>query len=102
MKKVLTLTVVLLCGSLLVLSIAEGLVGAVVAMESDNYAINRDVVGSGGGPGASASFALKGTIGQGVVGSPSSASYGLCSGYWCDGEVVHSIYLPLVLRSSVS
>jgi hypothetical protein len=45
--KVITLTIVFLCGLLLV--------GAVTAMESDNYAINWDVVGSGGEPSASTS-----------------------------------------------
>jgi hypothetical protein len=97
--KVVTLTIVLLCGLLLVLSIAEGLVGAVLAMESDNYAINWDVIGSGGEPSTSASFALNGTIGQGVVGSSSGDSYGLCGGYWCGGEIAYNIYLPLVLRN---
>ncbi len=91
--KMIALTIVLLCGLLLV--------GAVMAMESDNYAINWDVVGSGGETSTSTSFALAGTIGQGVVGSQSSASYGLCSGYWCSGEAAYSIYLPLVLRGSV-
>jgi hypothetical protein len=90
--KVFTLTTVLLCGLLLA--------GAVLAMESDNYAINWDVIGSGGEPSTSASFALNGTIGQGTVGSLSSDSYGLCGGYWCGGEIAHNIYLPLVLRNT--
>jgi len=97
--KVIALTIALLCGLLLVPSIAKGLAGAVMAMESDNYAINWDVIGSGGEPGISTSFALDGTIGQGVVGSSSGDSYGLCGGYWCDGEIAYSIYLPLVMHN---
>ncbi len=93
--KVITLTAVLLCGLLLA--------GAVMAMESANYAINWDVVGNGGRPSTSASFALDGTIGQGVVGSSANTSYGLCGGYWwCGGETAYNnnkVYLPIVLHN---
>jgi hypothetical protein len=74
----------------------------VPAMESDNYAINWDVMGSGGGPVSSASYALYATIGQAAIDSKSSTTYGLCSGYWCGTEVelepAYAAYLPLVLR----
>ena len=74
--------------------------GAVLLMESGNYAINWDVIGSGGEPSTSVSFAHGGTIGQGIVGLSSSASYGLCGGYWCIGEIETHIYLPLVMQNN--
>jgi hypothetical protein len=74
--------------------------GDVLLMESGNYAINWDVIGSGGEPSTSVSFALGGTIGQGIVGLSSSASYGLCGGYWCIGEIETHIYLPLVMQNN--
>ena len=87
--------VIILCGLLLVSSL-----GAVMAMESTNYAINWDVVGSGGEPSAATSFVLNGTVGQGIVGSSSGVSYSLCSGYWCAGVTEIHIYLPLVMQSN--
>lgn len=87
--------VVILCGLILVPS-----TGAVMTMESGNYAINWDVIGSGGEPSTSVSFALGGTIGQGMVGLSSSASYGLCGGYWCLGEIETHIYLPLMMQNN--
>jgi hypothetical protein len=75
------------------------LVGPATAMESDNFAINWDVMGGGGEPIASDNFALNGTIGQGVIGLKSSTNYSLCSGYWCGAVLEYAIYLPLVLRN---
>ena len=93
-REVITL-VIILCGLLLVTSI-----GAVMAMESANFTINWDVIGSGGKLSTSASFALDGTIGQSASGSSSGASYNLCSGYWCAGEIEVHIYLPLVMQNN--
>jgi hypothetical protein len=47
-----------------------------------NFAIDRYVIGGGGGGYSSASFALVGTVGQTVVGYSSSATFGLDSGFW--------------------
>ena len=44
--------------------------------------INWQVISSGGTKGTSANFGLNGTIGQTVVGSGSSASFGLSHGFW--------------------
>jgi hypothetical protein len=88
-RKITALTAALLCILLLV--------GTAAAMGSDHYAINWDVMGGGGEPINSASYAINATIGQGAIGFKSSANYGLCGGYWCGG-VECRVFLPLVLR----
>lgn len=59
--------------------------------------INWQVISSGGTEGTSASYEMKGTLGQPAVGFGSSASYGLSQGFWQDfgcceqrGDVDHS------------
>ncbi len=48
---------------------------------------------------SSASYALRGTLGQTGVGTGiSSSSYSLCLGFWCGGGE-YRIFLPLVLRN---
>ena len=90
-RKVMVLSVALLCGLLLA--------GLVRAMSLASYAINWDVIGGGGGPISSASYALNSTIGQAVVGVATDANDELCSGFWCGAAAEYSIYLPLVLRN---
>lgn len=71
------------------------------ALAANGYAITRSVMGGGGGRATGGVYALNGTIGQAVVGSASSGSHTLCTGFWC-GLTLHPIYrlhLPLVLRS---
>ncbi len=46
--------------------------------------INWQVISSGGSNGTTASYEMRGTLGQPVVGLGSSASYGLSQGYWQD------------------
>lgn len=57
------------------------------------------VIGGGGGHAEAAPYALDGTIGQAMVGVVSSASYELCSGFWCGAAAQYRVYLPLVLRN---
>jgi putative copper export protein len=89
-RKIAALTAALLCLLLLV--------GQVAAMGSDDYAVNWDVIGGGGEPIASTNFALNATVGQGAIGLKSSASHGLCTGYWCGAAVEAKVFVPLVLR----
>jgi hypothetical protein len=84
--------IALLCGLLAV--------STAMAMDSDNFAIEWDVLGGGEVPSASDNFAVNGTIGQTVIGASDSVSYAACLGYWCGAAVEHSIYLPLVLRAA--
>ncbi len=46
--------------------------------------INWQVISSGGTEGTSASYDMRGTLGQPAVGFGSSASYGLSQGFWQD------------------
>jgi len=62
----------------------------------------RHVIAGGGGDGTSASFRLRGTIGQPVVGQSTSASTTLQTGYWSrsssSGPTADAVYLPLAIR----
>jgi hypothetical protein len=91
-KRMLPAAAIVLAGILL-------LVSPTPAMESDHYAINWDLIGSGGGPISSTSYALNATIGQASIGFKSSSNYDLCSGFWCGAEVAYDVYLPMVLRN---
>ena len=77
------------------------LAGSALAMESDNYKLDwfTPLTGSGGGAASSATYAINFTIGQTVIGTPDSANYEGCLGYWCGRAAEHKIYLPLVLRN---
>lgn len=81
------------------------LAGAVWAMSSANYAIQWDVIGSGGGPTSSASYVLKSTVGQAAIGASHSASYRLGAGYWYGvtalvplPSAAYRIHLPIVMK----
>ncbi len=87
--KIIAVTVVLLCCLMLVDTSS--------AMNSGQYAINWSVVGAGGGPVVSSNYGLESTAGQIAVGQSDSASYDLCTGYWCEAAIEYKIYLPLVL-----
>jgi hypothetical protein len=56
-------------------------------MSSGSYAINWNVIGGGGEPAISASYGLRGTIGQAVAERSFSTSYGLWPGYWYPARV---------------
>lgn len=51
---------------------------------SVNYAVTRDVVGSGAQNANSTSYAFTATLGQTAVGLGSSSSYDICHGFWCE------------------
>jgi hypothetical protein len=59
--------------------------GAAVAIGlSQDYAISRDVIGSGGQSSSSGDYAADATLGQAVIGHALSEDYGLCHGFWCN------------------
>lgn len=77
-------------------------IGTALAGSSANYAVDWQVLSSGGAPAVSGSeaVALNGSLGQLVVGVASSASSELCAGFWCGTAIEYSVYLPLVLRNA--
>ena len=78
------------------------LVSSALAMSSANYRLDwfTPLTGNGGGAISSAHYAANFTVGQSVIGTSDSASYGGCLGYWCSGAAERKIYLPLVLRNT--
>ena len=73
-RKTLTLAIGFLC-CLLLGSMA-------MAMSSDNYRIDWDVIAGGGGRASSASHTMRSTIGQTAIGPSSSPNFQLGAGYW--------------------
>jgi len=70
-----------------------------LAMSSANYKLDWFVplTGGGGGPAASANYAVNFTVGQSAIGASASTNYGVGLGYWY-GLLGRSLYLPLILR----
>jgi hypothetical protein len=97
-RSVTVLVAALLCGLLSILSMVEGLTGAVLA--NGTVDIARHIIGSGGGHEEVGDYVLDGTIGQAVVGAASNDPYDLCSGFWCEAGEGYKIYLPLVVRNA--
>jgi hypothetical protein len=64
------------------------------------YTLSWDVFASGGSLNtSSASYTMQSTIGQAVAGQSASASYDLCSGYWCGfKDWIWDIFLPFTVR----
>lgn len=73
------------------------LAGVVWAGSSASYAIDWQVISSGGAPATSASFSLNGSILQTAIGPSSSASYTLGAGFWVTQQGM-TLYLPMVMR----
>lgn len=77
------------------------LVGTALA-RPQAHIINWWVIGGGGGSGASGGTALDGTVGQWAVGSGTSGSTHLESGFWVSGSAAgpadEQVFLPLILR----
>jgi hypothetical protein len=73
--------------------------GTILAQTSPSYNLEWHVIGGGGQPVGSASYAVNSTAGQGAASPPYSisASYAVSGGYWF--RTSYGIYLPLVLRS---
>ena len=92
-KKKMTLSAVVLLVSLL-------LVSSALAMSSANYKLDwfTPMTGGGGGPAASANYAINLTIGQTAIGASASANYRVGLGYWCGQLPGGRLHLPLILR----
>jgi len=84
--------------SLLVLLVAV-IAGPALAQTSPSYDLEWHVIGGGGQPVSSASYAVNSTAGQGAASPPysASASYAVSGGYWF--TPVYGIYLPIVLKA---
>jgi hypothetical protein len=86
---------VILCTLIVSLS----LVGTALA-RPQAHSINRWVIGGGGGSETSGDTFLGGTVGQWAVGSDTSGSTHLASGFWGGGAAdsgEERIFLPLAL-----
>jgi hypothetical protein len=88
---------------ILALAILLGMLTAGVialAQTSASYNLEWHVVGGGGGPVSSASYAVDSTVGQGAASPPYSvgSNYAVSGGYWFIW--VYRIYLPLVIRTA--
>jgi hypothetical protein len=73
------------------------------ALAQGNPTIDWWVIGGGGGSASNGGTSLDGTIGQPVVGSNTSGSTQLDSGFWggaVGGLDEYKVYLPLILRQS--
>jgi hypothetical protein len=69
------------------------------AGSSANYAIPSSLVASGGQTASSANYTIASTAGQPAIGRGASASYSLCSGFWCQVQAgLTQLFLPLVKR----
>jgi hypothetical protein len=70
-----------------------------LAMSSANYKLDWFVplTGGGGGPAASANYAVNFTVGQSAIGASASTNYGVGLGYWY-GVMIRNIFLPLIMR----
>jgi hypothetical protein len=62
------------------------LTSIVCAQISPNYDLSWNVIGGGGGPLSSATYAMRSTVGQ-IIGLSESSSYNLGTGYWYGIEV---------------
>lgn len=94
-RNITALAVAFLCSLLLILSVAKGMAGVVLANGTPD--IDWHVLGGGGVHDLADPYVLDGTIGQAVVGTAADTGYGLCSGFWCRAAVYYKkIYLPFV------
>jgi len=90
--------------SLIALLAAALIGGAAWAQTSPSYNLEWHVIGGGGQPVSSASYAVNSTAGQGAASQPYSISpsYVVSGGYWY-GEgfspLIYFIHLPVVLKS---
>jgi hypothetical protein len=74
-------------------------VGAAAAGVSASYAVMSDPQSSHGAVVSSSNYVITSTMGQPAIGVGASASYGLCSGFWCQAWLSQlQLFLPLVRR----
>ena len=96
--------------TVLIALIVVGLLAAVViggsalAQTSPSYNLEWHVIGGGGQPVSSASYAVNSTAGQGAASPPYSAShsYVVSGGYWFRSgysPLFYLIHLPVVLKA---
>ena len=78
---------------------AAAIGGSALAQTSPSYNLEWHVIGGGGQPVSSTSYAVNSTAGQGAASPPylASASYVVSGGYWF--TPMYAIYLPIVLKS---
>ena len=90
------------CVMVLLAAVAIG--GSALAQTSASYNLEWHVIGGGGQPVSSASYAVNSTAGQGAASPPYSISpsYVVSGGYWF-GEgfspLIHFTHLPVVLKA---
>lgn len=65
-------------------------------------AINRWVVGGGGGTATGGNVSLSSTLGQALAGPSSGGDVAISVGFWSGGPTAHNIYLPMVARNLIS
>lgn len=81
------------------LLLATVLVTAVSAGSSTHYTINPQAITSGGETAAAGPYTIRASAGQSLTGESGSASYTICSGFWCQiRAALHNLFLPLTLR----
>ena len=75
--------------------------GRVLADRDTPSAVRVDwaVFSSGGGRVEEAALALKGTIGQAVIGTSSQATFDLCAGFLCGVDGRYSTHLPVLFKA---
>ena len=88
---------VLVWGVLAALLLLGGVASASRLPQADERP--REVLASGGTNITANSITLRGTLGQPFVAVSAQGSVRLSQGFWHGGEVVNSIYLPLLLKN---
>jgi hypothetical protein len=85
----------------LALALVLSLLVVGLALANGSVERPRHVVGSGMSDSATSGVALRGTLGQAVIGSMSAGDITLGQGFWHGGAAAqYRVYLPLVLRQS--
>ena len=83
--------------TLLLITAALLLTVVLLSAAPTGFSMAKSVIGSGGGDSSSNTYAISGTIGQGVTAVSTSSSYSIASGYWT-GSSLYTLYLPTVLK----
>ena len=69
-----------------------------VGASTEALTVPWSVIGGGGGTITGGTFTISSTIGQPVTGWTLSATYDVCSGFWCRMNSWVRLMLPLVMR----
>ena len=75
------------------------LLSAGVVLAQGTPAINRWVIGGGGGTATGGNVSLSSALGQALAGPSSGGDVAISAGFWCGGAAVvtHTVYLPAVM-----